>query len=52
MDSAVWSYLVRRKSILYRLYVLNGILLVLVYADDVNILGGSVNTMKKTPKLQ
>jgi len=34
------------KNILCRVRVLNDKLLLLVYANDVNILGGSVHTMK------
>ena len=39
------------KIILCRVRVLNDTLLLLVYADDVNILSESVHTMKRTPKL-
>jgi len=47
----VIEYAIRRVQVKQDGLKLNGTHQLLVYADDVNILGGSVHTVKKTQKL-
>jgi hypothetical protein len=42
------KYIIRRVQVNQEGWELNGTHQLLVYADDVNLLGGSVDTMKKT----
>jgi len=45
--SVVLEYTIRRVQVNQKCVKLNGTHQVMVYADDVNILGGSVQTVKK-----
>jgi hypothetical protein len=47
----VLEYAIRRVQVNQDCLGLNGTHQLLAYADDVNILGGSVRTVKKTQKL-